>query len=538
MASCRAGCAAGFEAAARGEKALYQYGEITARSAGNAAALSFDTSLYGRRPAPTAFGQKATGWRARVGDLDLVVDLGQRIGSGEWFRGLATCAALCYAAWTLLPGLDPIAGISPPAFADAQFEESRALTVAPLAFGGDTGRRMAPTDAVEALAQAPERPVIDLRATLGRGDGFARVLERAGVGSGEADRVATMIGAVLPIGDIRPGTVMDLTLGRRPVATVPRPLESLEFRARFDLRLEISRVNGALTLTQVPIAVDETPLRIQGRVGASLYRSARAAGVPARAIESYLRALSSQVSVPSGIHSDDRFDIIISHRRAATGEAEVGELLYAGLDRSSGRGLQLMQWNAGGRSQWFEASGVGRERGGFQQPVPGSVSSNYGLRMHPILGYARMHRGIDYRAAYGTPIMAVTDGRVSAAGWAGGYGRQVRLAHAGGLATSYSHMSRIAVAPGAAVRQGQVIGYVGSTGLSTGPHLHFETYRNGAPINPRSVNFVGRAQLSGADLADFRGRLRGLLGTPVGAARTQQAQVSGTSPSARAPTAP
>src|SRR5690606_18402348 len=113
--------------------------------------------------------------------------------------------------------------------------------------------------------------------------------------------------------------------------------------------------------------------------------------------------------------------------------------------------------------------------GGLTQPVPGSVSSSYGLRMHPILGYARMHRGLDFRGGHGTPIVAVADGRVTRAGWAGGYGNQVRLNHAGGLATSYSHMSRIAVSPGARVRQGQVIGYIGSTGLSTGPHLHFET---------------------------------------------------------------
>ena len=146
--------------------------------------------------------------------------------------------------------------------------------------------------------------------------------------------------------------------------------------------------------------------------------------------------------------------------------------------------------------------------------MPGPVTSNYGLRLHPILGYPRMHRGLDFRAGYGTPILAVADGRVTGAGWAGGYGNQVRLAHAGGLATSYSHMSRIAVQPGARVRQGQVIGYVGSTGLSTGPHLHFETYRNGATINPRSVRFVGRAQLSGGELAAFRTRLRGLLGHP------------------------
>ena len=503
---------------------MYQVSDMAVGS--GAAALPLDAPFFRAplaRPAP-GFGNRPYDWRARVAELDLVVDLGQRIGSGEWLRGAATCFALCYAAWSLAPRFEPVPGLSPAPYADAQFEEARTLAIAPLAYGADTGRRMAPTDAVEPLAESPERPVIDLRATFGRGDGLARMLERAGVAGAEADRVTTLIGEVVPVTDIRPGTVMDLTLGRRPNRTVARPLDKLAFRARFDLRVEIRRVDGALTLTRIPIAVDETPLRIQGRVGASLYRSARAAGVPARAVEAYIRALNTQIQVPAGINSDDRFDLIIEHRRAATGEVETGQLLYAGLDRSSGRDLRLMQWTADGRTQWFEASGVGRQSGGMTQPVPGHVTSNYGLRMHPILGYARMHRGLDFRASYGTPILAVADGVVARAGRAGGYGNQVRLNHANGLATSYSHMSRIAVAPGSRVRQGQVIGYVGSTGLSTGPHLHFETYRNGATINPRSVRFVGRAELSGTALAAFRGRLGRLLGTPVGAARQASAQ--------------
>ena len=162
--------------------------------------------------------------------------------------------------------------------------------------------------------------------------------------------------------------------------------------------------------------------------------------------------------------------------------------------------------------------------------MPGPITSNYGLRMHPILRYSRMHRGIDFRAAYGTPILAAADGRVPGAGWAGGHGRQVRLSHTGGLATSYSHMSRIAVSRGATVRRGQVIGYVGSTGLSTGPHLHYEMYRNGASINPRSVRFTQRAQLSGSELASFRSRLRGLLGTRVGAAQAAAPAGGGAAP--------
>ena len=511
----------GIKRARGGFTALYQYNEIGGGSGSGTAVLSLDNAVF-RPAARPAFGQRVGTARRPVGDFDLVVDLGQRIGSAEWFRGFATCAALCYAAWSLGPAMDALPGGSPAPYNDVHFEEARSLAIAPLAFGADTGRRMAPTDAVEPLTESPERPIIDLRATLGRGDGFARMLERAGVGAAEAEQAAGLIGEALPVADIRPGTVIDLTLGRRPNRRVARPLEKLAFRARFDLRLEMARANGALALTRIPIAVDETPLRIQGRVGASLYRSARAAGVPARIVESYIRALTSQISVPAGLGSGDRFDIIIEHRRAATGETETGRLLYAGLERGSGRDLQMMPWTSDGRTQWFEASGVGRESGGLQQPVPGRITSNYGLRMHPILRYSRMHRGIDFRAAHGTPILAAADGRVTGAGWAGGYGRQVRLSHNGGLATSYSHMSRIAVSRGAAVRRGQVIGYVGSTGLSTGPHLHYEMYRNGRSINPRSVRFTSRAQLSGSELASFRGRLRSLLGTPVGAARTEQ----------------
>ncbi len=504
---------------------MYQYKDIAGVSANGSVALRFNSADLRPALARPGFGQKVETLRSRSLDWDLVVDLGQRIGSAEWMRGLVTCAGLCYAAWSLAPDLAPLPGHAPGPLTESQFEQARALTIAPLAFGADTGRRMAPTDAVQPLAETPERPIIDLRATLGRGDGLPRMLERAGVASAEAAQVAAMIGAAVSIEDIRPGTMMDLTLGRRPNRMVARPLEALAFRARFDLRIEVNRVDGRLVLTRIPIAVDDTPLRIQGRVGSSLYRSARAAGVPARIVEAYIRTLSTQVSVPSGLSSDDRFDVIIAHRRAATGETEVGQLLYAGLERDSGRDLQMMQWESEGRTQWFEASGVGRQSGGLQQPVPGPITSNDGLRMHPILRYSRMHRGLDFRASHGTPILAASDGRVSAAGWAGGYGRQVRITHSGGIPTSYSHMSRITVRPGSNVRRGQVIGHVGSTGLSTGPHLHYEMYRNGRTINPRSVRFTSRAHLSGGDLASFRSRLRSLLATPLGAPR-QQAETS------------
>jgi len=498
---------------------LYQFRDIGA--SGGAAVIARD-SVFQRdgafhRPAISrGFGRRAEAQRSFVPDVDLVVDLGVRIGTREWFRGAATCAALCYGAWSLAPEASAMPGASPAPIPVAHRAEARALAFAPLALGAETGKRMAPTEAVAALEFAPERPTVEITATLGQGDGFQRVLERAGVGEEEAAEIAAMVAGQLPLGEIRPGTAINLTLGRRPHPGAARPLETLTFRARIDLRITIVRAGAGLLLEPMAISIDETPLRIQGRVGTSLYRSARAAGAPARAVEAYIRALATQLNV-GAIGSDDVFDIVLEHRRAASGETETGRLLYAGLKRASGRDLSLMQWTVGGQTQWFEASGVGRQTAGLQQPVPGALTSGFGYRVHPILGYRRFHRGVDFGASHGTPILAATDGRVAVAGWGGGYGKVVELRHGGGLATRYGHMSRIAVAAGQAVRQGQVIGYVGSTGLSTGPHLHYEMFRNGQLVDPRTVRWTTRSLLSGAELEGFRSRMRSYLALPVGA---------------------
>ena len=496
---------------------MYQFSDIRPGAAGGGAALPYRPALVRPLQPPRSFGTRTTPPPARR-EFDLVVDLGVRIGSATWFRGAATCLALCSAAWMLAPGFDPIpAAAAAPLPAD-KWEEVRALGISPLALGADTGRRLAPTDAVEPLLDTPERPTVDMVATLGEGDGLVRALERAGVAQAEADQVARLVGGVVPLDQIKPGTQINITLGRRAKRTVARPLDSVSLRARFALKLSLKRSKSGLSLTRTSIAVDNTPLRIQGYVGSSLYRSARSAGAPARAVEAYIKALASQIEI-SSLGSEDKFDIIVEHRRAATGEAESGKLLYAGLTRERGKSLQLMEWEEGGRSQWFEAAGVGKQTGFLQRPVPGTVSSNFGMRRHPILGYSRMHKGMDFRAGYGTPILAATDGKVAAAGWSGGYGQQVRLAHGGGLMTTYSHMSRIVARPGSSVRQGQIIGYVGSTGLSTGPHLHYELYKDGVPVNPASVKFASRAQLSGESLAAFRSRLKTLLSVKPGAAR-------------------
>jgi hypothetical protein len=265
-----------------------------------------------------------------------------------------------------------------------------------------------------------------------------------------------------------------------------------------------------------PTAVEAEPTsqRFTGRVGANLTDSLRAAGVPELQGREYVAILGRAIRLAEGLTVDDKFDLVLL-RDPGTGK--LGQLVYVGMDRVARADVELMKWTDGKHIIWVNGDGVGGEQqAAMGLPVHGRVSSPFGERFHPILGYVRMHKGVDLAAAAGTPIVAAADGKVVEAGWRGGYGEQVQIAHASGLETSYGHMSRIAAHIGQVVRKGEVIGWVGSTGLSTGPHVHFEVTRNGRPVNPLSVKMdSGPGHLEGEKLEQFDATLRGLLlGSP------------------------
>ncbi|WP_082701063.1 M23 family metallopeptidase [Erythrobacter sp. YT30] len=481
-----------------------------------------------REPKRSGFAGRFDRYRSALSDrlahIDLAPDLAENIGSLHWFRGMLTMLGLGALALALWPDMSTASASAAMPDTPDVHGELRSQMIMPLALGGDSGRRMGPTAFVKPLKSAPERPQIELMATLAEDDSFSRMLRRAGVSASDIGDVSALVGGAMSLSEIEPGTQMDLILGRRPAPGAARPLDVLKFRARFDLELKVARngadpetgQGGSLSLVRNFIRVDDTPLRVRGEVGSSLYRSMRAAGVPASVVQEYLRTLDNQIDLDREVRESDTFDIILSYRRAETGERQAGKLLYAGVDRDGKPRTQLMRW--GEKGQFFEASGVGEQRRGLIQPVNGPISSRYGMRRHPILGYRRMHAGQDYRARSGTPIVAVSDGRVVGAGRMGGCGIAVRVNHGGGLETRSCHMSRMAVRRGEQVRRGQVIGYVGSTGLSTGPHLHFEMYRNGRAVNPASVRYVTRAALSGVELLKFKEQLTTLKLVEPGAA--------------------
>jgi murein DD-endopeptidase MepM/ murein hydrolase activator NlpD len=394
----------------------------------------------------------------------------------------------------------------------AQRDEFRSQMVMPLSAGGESGRRMGANRAlVLPLNEAPERTSIHMVAMLAEGDSFGRMLQRAGVGAYDAARTAELVAAVVPLGEIAPGTRFEITLGQREAPGQPRLLDKLDFQARFDVALTVSRQAadgaGGLTIGRRAIAVDNTPLRIRGTVGQSLYRSARAAGAPADAIQQYLQAVDQHLSLEE-ISPSDQFDIVIAYKRSAGGGSAAGKLLFAGLEQGGKPRVQLVRGDDGQladalggttRVDWVATESMGGMLGGGSS-----------------LGYTRLHAGVDFGAAWGSPIVAVASGVVSFAGRHGGHGNYVRLEH-GGFGTGYGHMSRIAVSPGTKVQAGQVIGYVGSTGLSTGPHLHYEVYQGGHTVNPLGFRpmeggFVAKTQFAAKTVQiKLPGALKSLL---------------------------
>jgi len=453
-----------------------------------------------------AFGRR----RKRLRDLELVVNLGEDVLSRRWWGGVATLSLLCATVAFIAP--TPFEAL-PAAPADkvgaAEAIQYRDIAIAPLGAGSRTGGRMAANALVEPLTTAPDRPNIELFAKLGNGDSVANMLARAGVSYSEAGEAARLIGSAVP-GGVIPGTSFSIKLGRRSPSGV-RPIERIALRAGLDLNVALTGGAEGFALSTTRIAVDNTPLRVRGRVGDGLYWALRASGVSPQAASDYLRALASQIDVGGQVGPDDRFDLIIANRRAATGESQEGPLLYAAIERAGASDVKLMKWTVGGRTDWIDADGAGRQVSAMVWPVAARITSGFGMRFHPILRFARMHKGIDFGAHYGAPIVAAADGRVIGAGWAGGYGEQVSIAHGGGISTSYSHMSRIVAAPGSFVRQGQLIGYVGSSGLSTGPHLHYEVHQGGVAVNPLGVRFASRALLEGQNLERFKARLAQLM---------------------------
>ncbi len=253
-----------------------------------------------------------------------------------------------------------------------------------------------------------------------------------------------------------------------------------------------------------------------GDIDLSLYVAMNKAGINQQTISDFINLFSFDTDFQRDIYKSDTFDIIYQE---FVGEdkkyAKSGDILVAELSTLGGNLKRYYYYiDNKGNADYYDHTGKSGRKALMKTPIEGArLSSGFGKRRHPILGYTKMHKGTDFAAPTGTPIFAAGDGVVERAGRWGSYGIYMRIRHNNAYKTAYAHMSGIArgVRRGTRIKQGQVIGYVGSTGRSTGPHLHYEVIRNGKHINSRTMKLPSGQQLKGADLVKFKEKIKPYL---------------------------
>ncbi|PAQ08749.1 MAG: M23 family metallopeptidase [Mesorhizobium sp.] len=265
---------------------------------------------------------------------------------------------------------------------------------------------------------------------------------------------------------------------------------------------------------------DSPPVVVRGNlpnVYDGIYRAAYSYGMSKAMTKRLIKLLASGVDFQSRLSPSDRIEVLFSQPDGDDRASDESELLYVSASfGGTTRNFYRFQMQDGS-TDYFDEDGRSAQQFLLRNPLPaGKFRSGFGARRHPILGYVRMHTGVDWSASIGTPIIASGNGVVEKAGWAGGYGKQIIIRHANGYETSYNHQSAFAkgIAPGVRVRQGQTIGFLGQTGLATGPHLHYELIVNGTKVDPMRVRLPVGKVLKGDDLVAFkreRGRIDDLL---------------------------
>ncbi|MEE8334273.1 MAG: peptidoglycan DD-metalloendopeptidase family protein [Alphaproteobacteria bacterium] len=333
-----------------------------------------------------------------------------------------------------------------------------------------------------------------------RGDTFMKLMLSAGAARAEAHLAIVAMRRVFDPRDLDVGQALT-TIFRKD------RLFGLSFRPSADYTVRVTRNGDAFQAKKITHALIPRDLRVSGSIRSNLYVAATEAGMPASVLANLVRLLSWDVDFQRDIQKGDRFDVLVERFDLEDGRpARWGNILYAEL-MLSGTPIRLYRHETKRQGvEYFDEKGRGAQKALMKTPINGArLSSGFGRRRHPILGYNRMHRGVDFAAPRGTPIYAAGGGRIRYVGRKGAYGRYIRIRHNGRYATAYAHLRRFArgVRRGKRVRQGQIIGYVGTSGRSTGPHLHYEILVNGRQVNPRRLRLPSGRRLKGRALKVF-----------------------------------
>ena len=368
--------------------------------------------------------------------------------------------------------------------------------------------------------EAARPAIIQRTVAIARGDTLMAVMTRSGSDRKTAHAAIQALSKVYNPRRLRPGQELTLLFdprhGAAPKGAAGKtdasrpPLVQLAFTPSGEQEILVSLNDSG---NFVPETIDR-PLkrrlhRADANIDDALYLAAKRAGMPAQMIVELIRLYSFDVDFQRDVHPGDRFEVLFEAFYDERGElAKYGDILYAKLHVRK-TDLPLYRFvMKDGNIDYFNNKGHSVRKALMKTPVDGArLTSRFGKRRHPILGYRKMHRGIDFGAPRGTPVLAAGSGVVESAGWNGGYGRYLRIRHNGRYKTAYAHLKafRRGIKRGKRVKQGQIVAYVGSTGRSTGPHLHYEILVDGRRINPLGLKLPTGKKLKGKELARFQG---------------------------------
>lgn len=428
------------------------------------------------------------------------------------------------------PPLSVALPLPEPALPETGAPLARPLTDAP---GNEPATWQGETPVVLPLPSppTPPRPVRELE--VAAGDTLLGMLTRLGIARAEAHAAVDGLKDVYDPRRLRPGQRLEVETDAAASSIV-----RLEFEPNLRERIELVRIDdGAFRAQRFEKPTSVRERYVAAEVATSLHAAGVAEGVPPAVIGRLIKLFSWDVDFQRETRPGDRLAILYEEQRLGDGTTiGAGEVIYARL-QVGGRTLEAFRFERDGAVEYFDREGRSLRKFLLRTPVSGArISSGYGMRRHPILGYNRMHRGVDFAAPTGTPIFAAGSGRLVRVGRFGSYGNYVRIDHGNGFETAYAHLSRFAkgMRSGRRVRQGEVIGYVGSTGRSTGPHLHFEVLKSGRQVNPLDVAQPPAESLRGDPLEAFELAIRAtetriaLLATKsVAAGEPDQADASG-----------
>jgi len=350
--------------------------------------------------------------------------------------------------------------------------------------------RPSPSSAAGASSAISTPPAIESPDTLRRGETLAHLFARNGLTGAEVRHLASM----LDLRKLKTGLVF--LVRRQHADSAP---DQITVRTGPEQRLKLTRLSATWLATAEPIRWFVDTVRYAGAIESSLYEaldravpwSSLAIGERTKLAWEMADVFAWQLDFSRDLQPGDAFQVVLERLTSEEGETRAGNVLAADLE-VNGKPVTAFRYSENGKPGYFDAAGLSLRRAFLRAPVEfRRISSRFNrARRHPVLGYARRHEGTDYAADPGTPVIAAGDGTVESAGWSGGYGNLIVVRHRNGIATRYGHLRGFAtgVRSGARVSQGQVIGYVGSTGLSTGPHLHYEFRVNGAARDPSRID--------------------------------------------------